>query len=161
MSIYNTEINDIQGKPLDWSKFEGKVLLVFNSASKCALTPQLETLEELYLAYKDEGFEVLGTPCNQFMGQEPGSNEEVATFCQKNYGVSFTLSEKIKVNGKHTHPLYKILKAEGGGILSRIKWNFTKFLVGADGHVFKRYAPTTSPSEIQKDIEKLLQQVPA
>ena len=161
MSIYNTEINDIQGKPLDWSKFEGKVLLVFNTASKCALTPQLEGLEELYLTYKDDGFEVLGTPCNQFMGQEPGSNEEVATFCQKNYGVSFTLSEKIKVNGKHTHPLYKILKSEGGGILSRIKWNFTKFLVGTDGHVFKRYAPTTSPSEIQKDIDKLLEQVPA
>lgn len=127
-----------------------------NTASKCGLTPQFEELEQLYKEYKEKGLEILGFPCNQFANQDPGTNEEVHQFCQLNYGVTFTMFEKIDVNGDNAHPLYKFLTSQAKGVLnSRIKWNFTKFLIDTEGNVVKRYAPTVLPSKIKDDIKKL------
>lgn len=136
----------------------GKVLLLVNTASKCGLTPQYEGLEELHRTYGERGLSVIGFPCNQFGNQEPGGHEEIGAFCQRNYGVSFPISAKIEVNGKGTHPLWAFLKKEKSGFLgfSRIKWNFTKFLVDRDGKVVKRFSPTTKPEAIAAHIEKLL-----
>ncbi len=136
----------------------GKVILLVNTASKCGLTPQYEGLEELHRAYGKRGLSVIGFPCNQFGNQEPGGHEEIGAFCQRNYGVSFSISAKIEVNGKGTHPLWAFLKKEKSGFLgfSRIKWNFTKFLVDRDGKVVKRFSPTTKPEAIAAHIEKLL-----
>lgn len=135
----------------------GKVVLVVNTASQCGFTPQYAGLEELYVRFAEQGFVVLGFPCDQFGAQEPGTDDEIADFCHVNYGVSFPMFSKIDVNGSGAHPLYDWLKSERKGILGgAIKWNFTKFLVDRDGHVVSRYAPTTEPADIADDIEKLL-----
>jgi len=138
--------------------YAGKVLLIVNTASNCGFTPQYEGLEALYQRYRERGLEVLGFPCNQFGSQEPGEADEIASFCQKNYGVSFPMFAKIEVNGDDTHPLYRYLKKAAPGLLGSesIKWNFTKFLVNRQGQVTARYASATSPEAIAGDIEKLL-----
>ncbi|MDU4861561.1 MAG: glutathione peroxidase [Terrisporobacter othiniensis] len=157
MEFYNFKANKMNGQEVSMSDYKGKVVLVVNTASKCGLTPQFEGLEALYKEYKDQGLEILGFPCNQFANQEKGSNEEIYEFCQLNYGVSFTMFEKIDVNGKNAHPLYKYLKNEAKGLLSKeIKWNFTKFLIDSEGNIVKRYAPTVEPLKIKDDIENLL-----
>jgi glutathione peroxidase len=136
----------------------GKVLLVVNTASKCGFTPQYKGLEALWRKYRERGFEVIGFPCNQFGAQEPGDAEEIASFCSLNYDVSFPLMAKVEVNGQGATPLYRWLKAEAPGVLGtqRIKWNFTKFLIGRDGKVVRRYAPTDKPERLEADIEALL-----
>ncbi len=157
MNFYEFSAKDINGQHIEMSKYKGKVILIVNTASKCGFTPQFKDLEELYNQYKEKGLEILGFPCNQFKSQDPGSNTEINNFCQLNYGVTFTMFEKIDVKGPDAHPIYKYLKGEAKGILSNeIKWNFTKFLLDSDGNVVKRYAPTTSPLKIKEDIEKLL-----
>jgi len=147
----------ISGEPRALEAYDGKVALVVNTASQCGFTPQFEGLEELHRQYADQGLVVLGFPCNQFASQDPGSNEEIGAFCQKNYGVSFEMFEKVDVNGDDAHPLFQWLRSEKGGVLGdAIKWNFTKFLVGRDGQVLKRYGSTTKPEKIAGDIEKAL-----
>jgi glutathione peroxidase len=147
----------LDGREQDLADYQGKVVLVVNTASQCGLTPQFEGLESLYEKYVDEGLVILGFPCNQFAGQEPGTADEIGEFCQRNYGVSFPMFDKIDVNGDNAHPLYRWLRTEKGGMLGdAIKWNFTKFLVGRDGQVIKRYAPTTDPEKIADDIEDAL-----
>ena len=147
----------LDGRPQDLSAYAGQVVLVVNTASECGLTPQFEGLEQLWQAYRDRGLVVLGFPCNQFGGQEPGEAEQIGEFCQRNYGVSFPMFDKIEVNGDGAHPLFQWLRQEKGGLLgSTIKWNFTKFLVGRDGRVLDRYAPTTAPESLTGDIEKAL-----
>lgn len=157
MKFYELEAKKMNGQMVKMDQYKEKVVLVVNTASKCGLTPQFKELEELYQTYYNNGLEVLGFPCNQFANQDAGSNEEIHEFCQMNYGVSFTMFEKIDVNGEHSHPVYKFLKQEAKGLLSKeIKWNFTKFLIDKEGNVIKRYSPTTSPLKIKEDIEKLL-----
>jgi glutathione peroxidase len=158
MSIYQFTVNSLAGEPVSLERYKGKVVLVVNTASKCGLTPQYEGLEALYKEMKDEGLEILGFPCNQFGKQEPGSSEEIASFCLKNYGVSFPMFEKVDVNGDTAHPLYKFLRTEALGLLGSeaIKWNFTKFLVDKEGRVVERYAPTTPPDKLKNQIRKLL-----
>lgn len=157
MNFYKFSAKDINGQDIEMSKYKGKVILIVNTASKCGFTPQFKELEELYNLYEEKGLEILGFPCNQFKSQDPGSNTEINNFCQLNYGVTFTMFEKIDVKGPEAHPIYKYLKGEAKGILSNeIKWNFTKFLLDSDGNVVKRYAPATSPLKIKEDIEKLL-----
>lgn len=157
MKFYDFEARNINGQDVSMEDYKDKVVLVVNTASKCGLTPQYEELQDLYDEYRERGFEILGFPCNQFAKQDSGTNEEIHNFCQLNYGISFDMFEKIDVNGKDVHPLYKYLKNEAKGILSKeIKWNFTKFLVDDKGNVIKRYAPTVAPRKIKKDIEKLL-----
>jgi glutathione peroxidase len=157
-SIYDERVSTLEGEEKDLHDYEGKVMLVVNTASKCGLTPQFAGLEELHKAYADKGLAVLGFPCNQFANQDPGSEAEIGEFCQKNYGVSFPMHAKIEVNGAGTHPLYKRLKEDAKGALGTeaIKWNFTKFLVDKQGNVVKRFAPTTKPEELRGDIERLL-----
>ena len=146
------------GEPKNLSDYQGKVLLIVNTASKCGFTPQYTGLESLHQTYGERGFSVLGFPCNQFGGQEPGSEEEIQSFCDLNYQTSFPLFSKIEVNGAASHPLYAHLKEQAPGVLGsqRIKWNFTKFLVNQEGEVVKRYAPSTKPEAIASDIEALL-----
>lgn len=160
MNAFDFQATSLDGKPVDLSQYRGKVLLVVNTASKCGFTPQYQGLEKLYRELHTRGLEVLGFPCNQFGAQEPGSEEEIGAFCEKNYGVSFPMFAKVDVNGDDAHPLWKHLKESAPGVLGTeaIKWNFTKFLVGRDGRVIHRYAPTTKPEEIAGDIEKALQQ---
>lgn len=147
----------LAGQEQDLAAYAGKVVLVVNTASKCGLTPQFEGLETLYERYGDQGLVILGFPCNQFASQDPGSAGEIGEFCQKNYGVSFPMFDKIDVNGAHAHPLYRWLRTEKGGALgSRIKWNFTKFLIGRDGQVIKRYSSTTKPEKLTGAIEAAL-----
>jgi glutathione peroxidase len=147
----------ITGDEQQLDAYEGKVALVVNTASQCGLTPQFEGLERLHQEYADRGLVVLGFPCNQFASQDPGTDEEIGAFCQRNYGVSFPMFSKIDVNGDDAHPLFSWLREEKGGLLGdAIKWNFTKFLVGRDGQVIKRYAPTTAPGSISADIEEAL-----
>lgn len=157
-SLYDFEALDIAGKPVPLAQFRGRPLLIVNTASACGFTPQFAGLEELHKSYGDQGLVVLGFPCNQFGKQDPGSNEEIGAFCQKNYGVSFQMMRKIDVNGGAAHPLYQWLTREAPGFLGSkaIKWNFTKFLVGKDGQVRKRYAPTDTPKSLAKDIEAAL-----
>lgn len=157
-SIYAFSANGIDGKSIALESFEGKVLLIVNTASRCGFTPQYQELESLYQSFKEQGFVVLGFPCNQFGQQEPEENSAIAAFCELNYGVSFPLFEKIDVNGKHAHPLFQYLKTQAPGVLGTkaIKWNFTKFLVGRDGKVIKRYPSLTTPTSIRRDIESLL-----
>jgi glutathione peroxidase len=157
-TVYDFEASSIGGKPVSLSDFRGKVLLIVNTASACGFTPQFAGLEELHKEYADKGLAVLGFPCNQFGSQDPGSNEEIGQFCQVNYGVSFPMMAKIDVNGDKAAPLYKWLTSEAPGLLGTkaIKWNFTKFLVGKDGEVISRYAPTDTPASLRKDIEKAL-----
>ncbi len=158
MSIYDFKVDKINGQEVSLSDYRGKVLLIVNTASKCGFTPQYEGLEALYQKYKDQGLMILGFPCNQFSEQEPGTNEEIANFCRVNYGVSFDMFAKIEVNGDNAHPLYKYLKSEATGFLGSesIKWNFTKFLIDRNGKVIERYAPTTKPASLEKEIEGLL-----
>ena len=153
-TVYDFEAKDISGKDTALSAFKGKVILIVNTASKCGFTPQFGGLEALYSAYAAKGLVVLGFPCNQFGSQDPGSDSEIAGFCQINYGVSFPMMGKIDVNGPAAHPLYKWLAAEAPGLLGSkaIKWNFTKFLLGKDGQVIKRYAPLDKPAHMEKDI---------
>jgi glutathione peroxidase len=147
----------IDGKDQDLGTYVGKVVLVVNTASECGLTPQYEGLQQLYDAYADRGLTILGFPCDQFGHQEPGTEDEIASFCQRNYGVSFPMFAKIQVNGSGTHPLFAWLKDEKRGLGGRaIKWNFTKFLIARDGTVLDRYAPQTEPAELTEDIEKAL-----
>ena len=157
-SIYDFEARQINGKDIALSQFKGKVMLIVNTASKCGFTPQFGGLEELYKSYSGKGLVVLGFPCNQFGSQDPGADGEIAEFCQVNYGVSFPMMGKIDVNGPAAHPLYKWLSSEAPGLLGSkgIKWNFTKFLVGKDGQVIRRYAPTDKPADLAKDVEAAL-----
>ena len=155
LSDFTAETLSGQEQPL--SAYAGQVALVVNTASQCGFTPQFEGLEKLYQSYSDQGLVVLGFPCNQFREQDPGSNAEIGTFCQQNYGVTFPMMSKVDVNGDDAHPLYKWLRSEKSGLLGeKIKWNFTKFLVGKDGQVIKRYGSTTKPEKIAGDIEKAL-----
>ena len=157
MKFYDFTANTIFNEEIQMETYRSKVILIVNTASKCGLTPQFEELEALYKEYGAQGFEILGFPCNQFANQEKGTNEEINDFCQLNYGVTFTMFEKIDVNGVNAHPIYKFLKSEAKAFLSKeIKWNFTKFLLDTEGNVIKRYAPTVVPSKISGDIEKLL-----
>ncbi|MCS0589014.1 glutathione peroxidase [Massilia norwichensis] len=158
MNVFDFQATALDGKPVDLAQYRGKVLLIVNTASKCGFTPQYQGLESVYHELHGRGLEVLGFPCNQFGSQEPGSEEEIGAFCEKNYGVSFPMFAKVDVNGDAAHPLWKHLKAEAPGVLGTegIKWNFTKFLIGRDGKVVQRYAPTTKPEEIADDIERLL-----
>ena len=157
-SIYDFEALAIDGQPVALSAYKGQVMLIVNTASACGFTPQFAGLEQLHQSYAAQGLAVLGFPCNQFGSQDPGSNEDIGAFCQRNFGVSFQMMEKIKVNGHEAHPLYQWLTAEAPGILGSkaIKWNFTKFLVGKDGRVIQRYAPQDAPKKIAKDIEAAL-----
>ncbi|AXH10020.1 glutathione peroxidase [Malaciobacter halophilus] len=157
-SIYDFEVETIDGKKVSLSDYKNKVLLIVNVASKCGFTSQYEGLEKLYDKYKTKDFVVLGFPCNQFMNQEPGTNEEIKEFCSLTYNVSFPMFSKIDVNGDEAHPLYKYLKNEASGLLGTeaIKWNFTKFLVDKNGKVIDRFSPSTTPENIEDDIKKLL-----
>tara|TARA_B100000965_G_scaffold387779_1_gene391539 strand:+ start:346 stop:825 length:480 start_codon:yes stop_codon:yes gene_type:complete len=156
--LYDIPLQTLSGQDTTLGEHRGKVLLIVNTASACGLTPQYEGLQKLHEDYAERGLVVLGFPCNQFGEQEPGSHEEIATFCQKNYGVSFPMFAKIDVNGDDAHPLYKALKEAKPGLLGSegIKWNFTKFLVNREGEVVDRFAPTTAPDKLVKAIEKLL-----
>jgi glutathione peroxidase len=157
-SIYEFEAQQIDGAPVSLAQFRGQPLLIVNTASACGFTPQFAGLQELHRDYGARGLVVLGFPCNQFGSQDPGSNAEIAGFCQKNYGVSFPMMQKIEVNGGNAHPLYRWLTSEAPGLLGSkaIKWNFTKFLVGKDGRVIRRYAPQDAPAKLAKDIEAAL-----
>jgi glutathione peroxidase len=157
-TVYDFDALVIDGKKVALKKFEGKALLIVNTASACGFTPQFAGLETLHEAYGSQGLVVLGFPCNQFGAQDTGTNDEIAGFCQLNYGVTFPMMAKIEVNGAQAHPLYKWLAAEAPGLLGSksIKWNFTKFLVGKDGQVLKRYAPTDTPESLSKDIKAAL-----
>ncbi|OPF95224.1 Hydroperoxy fatty acid reductase gpx1 [Rhodopseudomonas palustris] len=156
-SIYDFTAKSLVGKDVSLKQFEGKVLLIVNTASACGFTPQYKGLEALQEKYGPRGFSVLGFPCNQFGAQEPGDEAQIAQFCSTNYGVTFPMFAKIDVNGAGAHPLYKFLKDEKGGLLgSAIKWNFTKFLVDRSGRVVSRHAPTTTPEALSKEIETLL-----
>lgn len=158
MELYAHPITLNNGEQTTLEQYRGKVLLIVNTASKCGFTPQYEGLEALYKKYHDKGFEVLGFPCDQFGHQEPGSDSDIAQFCSVNFGVSFPLFQKTNVNGPDANPLFEALKQGAPGLLGtkRIKWNFTKFLVNAEGKVLKRYAPTVKPEAIENDIVKLL-----
>jgi glutathione peroxidase len=158
MSLYDLEAQSIDNQTVPLSRYKGQVMLIVNTASACGFTPQFTGLEKLHKTYADQGLTVLGFPCNQFASQDPGDDAQIANFCQKNYGVSFQMMSKVKVNGADAHPLYQWLTAEAPGILGSkaIKWNFTKFLVGKDGRVIKRYAPQDSPEKMAKDIEAAL-----
>lgn len=154
MSLYDIDLVTIDGMPQKMEAYRGKTLLIVNVASECGFTPQYEGLQALYEQFNDRGFVVLGFPCNQFGQQEPGGEAEIEQFCTKNFSVTFPMFAKIDVNGKNAHPLYQYLKSEKPGILGTeaIKWNFTKFLVGSDGAVLKRYAPSDKPETIQADL---------
>jgi len=158
MTVYDYKAKTIDGREVSLSDYSGKVLLIVNVASKCGFTPQYKGLEELHEKLGKNGFEVLGFPCNQFGGQEPGTETEIQNFCDLNYGVRFPLFSKVDVNGPAAHPLYEFLKKTKPGFLGtkRIKWNFTKFLIDRQGRPIKRYPPQTTPAAIQKDIEKQL-----
>ena len=161
-TIYGLSAETLEGRPASLAEFKGKVLLIVNTASQCGFTPQYAGLETLYRTYQERGLEVLGFPCNQFGAQEPGTAAEISSFCEKNYKVSFPMFAKVDVNGDRAHPLYRFLKNEKPGLLGplgggAIKWNFTKFLVDRDGRVAGRFASTTKPERLTKDIEKLLE----
>src|SRR5882757_2784621 len=155
--FYQLTANNPQGQPVDMSAYKGKVVLVVNTATQCGLTPQFEGLEKLYQDYKDKGLVILGFPCNQFGSQEPLGNDVMEQTCKINHGVTFPLFEKLEVNGPHTHPVFKYLKSKLGGLFGRrIKWNFTKFLVDANGRPVRRFSPVTKPAAIEAHIRALL-----
>lgn len=158
MSALIFQAKNLQGEVIDLQRYAGQVVLIANTASACGYTPQYQGLEKLYREFQSQGFSVLAFPCNQFGLQEPGSATDIAHFCEKNYGVSFPVFEKIDVNGKDAHPLFQYLKSHAPGILGTemIKWNFTKFLINKDGSVFKRYPPQTTPEEMRADVLQLL-----
>lgn len=157
-SLYDFTAIDMQGRDVSLADYQGEVLLIVNTASKCGFTPQFQGLEALHRQYQDRGLRILGFPCNQFGKQDPGSNDEISHFCELNYGVTFPLFAKLDVNGDDAHPLFKYLKAEAPGILGTraIKWNFTKFLVDRNGKVVARYAPRDKPEDLAADIDRLL-----
>ena len=157
-TIYDFQAEMLEGEQKKFSEYQGKVLLIVNTASQCGLTPQFEGLEQLYQDYQSKSLIILGFPCNQFAHQDPLTNEEIGGFCQRNYGVSFPMFAKVDVNGSTAHPLYQYLTTEAKGILGsqKIKWNFTKFLINQEGKVIKRYAPLIKPEKIAKDIQKIL-----
>ncbi len=159
MELQKYEMALLDGKQQSLAEYQGKVVLIVNTASKCGFTPQYQGLETIYKKFKDQGLVVLGFPCNQFGKQEPGESSEIGAFCEKNYGVTFPVFEKIDVNGDNAAELYVDLKKEAPGLLGtqKIKWNFTKFLIGRDGDIIDRYAPTTKPEDIEEDIGKALQ----
>lgn len=155
--FYDYKVKSISGEDVSMSEYKGKVVLIVNTASKCGFTKQYEGLEELYEKYKDQGFVILGFPCNQFGAQEPGGNEEIKNFCTSTFSVTFPMMSKIDVNGDDADPLYKFLKKEKGGILGdEIKWNFTKFLIDREGNVVDRFASQKTPKALEKEVEKLL-----
>ncbi len=158
MNIFDYSATSLAGAPVDLAQYQGKVLLIVNTASACGFTPQYKGLEQLHETYEKRGLAVLGFPCNQFGAQEPGSSDEIATFCERNYGVTFPMFDKVDVNGYSAHPLFEHLKKAKPGLLGseKIKWNFTKFLVDRQGNVVDRYAPQTEPKAMAGDIEKLL-----
>jgi glutathione peroxidase len=158
MSIYDIEVTSIDKQNITLEKYKGKVMLIVNVASQCGYTGQYAGLQKLHEKYSDKGVSILGFPCNQFLSQEPGTEEEIKNFCMTNFGVTFDMFAKINVNGENTHPLYIYLKENASGFLGSemIKWNFTKFLIDRNGKVIERYAPSTTPEQIEKDIEKLL-----
>lgn len=156
-TIYDFTAKSNKGKEVDLSQFKGQVLLIVNTASKCGLTPQYKGLEDLYKKYRGQGLAIMGFPCDQFGHQEPGNNEEIASFCEMNYGVTFPIMEKIEVNGEQASPIFKYLKSKAAGLFgSRIKWNFTKFLISKDGQVIKRFSPIKNPKSLEKLIERML-----
>ena len=155
--FYELSVKDPKGESIEMAQFKGRPVLVVNTATKCGLAPQFNGLEELHQKYKDQGLVVLGFPCNQFLGQEPETNESMVQTCALNFGVSFPLTEKVKVNGSDAHPVFKYLKSELSGTLSSaIKWNFTKFLIDSEGRPLKRYSPQTEPEKIELDIKAVL-----
>lgn len=156
MNIYDFKVKDINDKEVSLSKFKGKVMLIVNTATHCGFTPQYEGLEKLYEKYHKDGLEILDFPCNQFANQAPESNKEIANFCAMHYKTSFQTFAKIDVNGKNADPLYNYLKKQKGGLISAIKWNFTKFLVDRDGNVVKRFAPSVEPEKFEDYIKNLL-----
>ena len=157
-NIYQFEAELLEGDVKALADYKGKVMLIVNTASKCGFTPQFAGLEKLYEKYKPQGLEILGFPCNQFGGQDPGTNKEIGAFCQRNYGVNFPMFAKVDVKGPEAHAIFRFLTREAKGVLGsqNIKWNFTKFLVGRNGEVLGRYAPTTKPEALEADIEKAL-----
>jgi glutathione peroxidase len=156
-NIHQFQAELLDGREQSLSVYAGKVLLIVNTASKCGFTPQFSGLEKLYHEYKDQGFEVLGFPCNQFGGQDPGSNGEIGAFCQKNYGVTFPMFAKVNVKGPEAHPIFRYLTNNSKGVLGNgIKWNFTKFLVSREGKILNRFAPATKPESLKEEIEKAL-----
>lgn len=157
-TVYEFTARDINGNEQAMSDYRGNVLLIVNTASKCGFTPQFEGLQSLYEEFGDQGLTVLGFPCNQFMNQDPADEQTISQFCRLNYGVDFPMFSKVDVNGEAAHPLFGFLKAEAKGVLGseKIKWNFTKFLIGRNGHVVRRYPPTVKPEQIKEDIKKLL-----
>ena len=157
-TVYDFQARNITGTDIALSTFKGQVMLIVNTASKCGFTPQFAGLETLHVTYSGRGLAILGFPCNQFAGQDPGSDSDIAEFCQLNYGVAFPMMSKIDVNGSTAHPLYKWMSSEAPGFLGSkaIKWNFTKFLIGKDGKIIKRYAPLDKPADLAKDIEAAL-----
>ncbi len=158
MKFYDLEINTPHGKSLKMSDFENKIILIVNTATKCGLAPQFDELEELHQKYKEKGLVIIGFPSNQFLNQEPETNDTMEETCRINHGVTFQLTEKIEVNGKNTHPIFKYLKEELPATFGKkIKWNFTKFLITSDGKPFERYAPTTKPGNIENDICLLIE----
>jgi len=157
-TVFDFQATSIRGEPVDLAAQRGKVLLIVNTASECGFTPQFKGLEQLWQDYGPKGLVIIGFPSNEFGGQDPGSNDQIASFCELNYGVSFPMMAKIKVNGSEAHPLWKFLKSERPGLLGTevIKWNFTKFLIGRDGEVIKRFAPNDAPDKLRGDIEAAL-----
>ena len=157
-TVFDFQATSIRGEPVDLAAQRGKVLLIVNTASECGFTPQFKGLEQLWQDYGPKGLVIIGFPSNEFGGQDPGSNDQIASFCELNYGVSFPMMSKIKVNGSEAHPLWKFLKSEKPGFLGTevIKWNFTKFLIGRDGEVIKRFAPNDAPDKLRGDIEAAL-----
>ena len=157
-SVYEFQATSLEGEPVDLAAYRGQVLLIVNTASECGFTPQYTGLQALHDKYGSRGFAVLGFPCNQFGGQEPGGSQEIASFCTARFGVTFPLFEKVEVNGTNAHPLWQYLKSAAPGMLGTeaVKWNFTKFLVGREGQVLARYAPNTAPADLASDIESAL-----
>ena len=160
MNIYQFSAQNIKGEEQSLEQYRGKVIVVVNTASKCGFTPQFEGLQNLYEKYKDRNFVILGFPCNQFGGQEPGGEEEIQSFCQRNYGVDFPMFAKVDVKGDNAHPLFQYLSEKAPGILcsKAIKWNFTKFLIDKDGEPVQRFSPKTAPKDLEHDIEQLLEE---
>lgn len=157
MKIYDYVVKDAEGKEVSLKDYEGKVLLIVNTATGCGFTPQYEGLQDLYEKYQAQGFEILDFPCNQFGNQAPGTEEEIEDFCQSRYGVTFKMFKKIEVNGENEEPLFTYLKSQKSGLMgSKIKWNFTKFLVDRNGNVVERFAPTTEPEKIDEKVGKLI-----
>ncbi|WP_063593898.1 redoxin domain-containing protein [Peribacillus frigoritolerans] len=158
MSIYEFEVNKINGETISLEEYKGKVMIIVNTASKCGFSPQYDDLQSLYVQYKEDGVVVLGFPCNQFLNQEPGDDLEIDSYCKLNHGVTFPMFAKVNVKGKEAHPLFSYLAENAPGVMGSksIKWNFTKFLIDRNGNIVSRFAPKTKPLEMEEDIKKLI-----